>query len=147
MYFSFDKNKILEDYPFLKDNYKNKCLVHFISLDLVARTPFDLALKSFYEDINKSIMDNCFKGKVNKGNVVPYARNNPFIVQIPCSEKYTDKFNEDYVSEGLNKLFYLLNNNSLFSDVEEFIFISENVDVLVVDNYMKINNHTNYKIK
>lgn len=127
MYFHFDKAKIYEDYPILSSDID--CILHFFSLDSVKTNDFDSALFTIIPDAYDLLFDSIYNGKLIAGSILPYRKHNPFIMHIPCKEKYDDSFNKDIVELGLEKFSKILSSHPEFSKIKKIGVQKETINI------------------
>ena len=101
MYFTFDRESIREKYPILST--EADCIIDFFSLDLVKDLDFGKALYAYYPDVYDKLFESFFRGKLNKGNILPYRRLSPVIIHIPTKDIYNLPPEEELVYQGLLK--------------------------------------------
>ena len=120
MYFEFNKEIAINEYPFLEE--ESYYIINFISLDAVTQSGFQFSLYSIFEGCHKKILNLVFEQKINAGNIIPFTQFKPKnILSIPYKDRYSYDIDKNYLIQGLNKLSSLYKNGT----IREVIIVEE----------------------
>jgi hypothetical protein len=101
MYFSFNKDAIINEYPIFTT--EADCILDLFSLDMVKDMDFGKALYAMYPNSYDKLFECFFKGKIESGNILPYRKSKPLIMHIPTKQHYNVEADMEILRSGLIK--------------------------------------------
>tara|TARA_B100000700_G_scaffold267699_1_gene307821 strand:- start:89732 stop:90166 length:435 start_codon:yes stop_codon:yes gene_type:complete len=143
MYFEFQKDIILNENPIFKE--ANLCFFNYVSLDLVDDTTINKIIFGLYPEKKEMLFSNKINNNFNKGNILPYRKNNynNTIITAPYKDNFDEPINLDYLEEVIHKF----NDNKNKFKFDKVIFFKVQVEKDILEKIINnIKNFPKYEI-
>ena len=104
MYQLFSLETLASEFPII--NTDCQAIVNFVNCDGTMSYKLGARLKGIHPEMYESYKKACIINKnFSKGNVLIWKKTNPWIIHIPVRNSWKDDFKQDFIEEGIKKLF------------------------------------------